>query len=220
MTLRDGLQILADVGLFEVIIPFLLVFTITYGILERNQIFGKNKRKIHAMLSFVLGFMAIAATNVLQVINIVTAYFVLGLVVMLLLALIMGLSGAGFSMKNRLLFGISLAFIVVFILYGLASANVIDLERFVNVIFIPALLLGGLALILYFAFAPRKKTKTKKPERPQPQQPAPPQQRISREQLENMKTRIEHDLASGQLSPEQRQEAEALLNQINHDLNT
>jgi hypothetical protein len=42
-------------GVFDFILPFLLVFSIMYGILERVQIFGKEKgAKTHAIIAFTI----------------------------------------------------------------------------------------------------------------------------------------------------------------------
>jgi len=179
MALADHVQFLAGIGLVEVLLPFLLVFTLTFGILERNQLFGKGKKNIHIMLAFVIGFLAIAAVNVLQVMNIIVAYFALALVSMLMIALVFGLVGAQVHRKNTLLFGISMAFFFVFILYGLASSGLFDIWRFVQLIFVPVIVVAGIAFAVYYSFGGTK-TQSGSTPRPRsggatPQGPAMPQ---------------------------------------------
>lgn len=177
MAIRDAVSVLADIGVFDVVLPFLLVFTLSFGLLQRNNPFGtengKPKKRINAMVSFVFGFLAVAATNILQVINIIVAYFVLALIVMVLLALILGITGA--HSKNKLFFYLGITFFAVFILYGLATAGLIDLGRFLSMVFGPVLILGAIALALYAMFSKPKKTTTPQQQPQQGPQPAPPQ---------------------------------------------
>lgn len=70
--LGDAVTLLQDFGFFDVILPFLLVFTITFGILEKTKIFGTEehggkqytKKNINAMISFVIAFFVIAAKQI------------------------------------------------------------------------------------------------------------------------------------------------------------
>lgn len=47
-----------SVGLFDIILPFLLIFAIIYAIFERSKILGEN-RGVHAIIALVIGFFAI-----------------------------------------------------------------------------------------------------------------------------------------------------------------
>src|SRR3989338_7246136 len=56
--LGDAVKLLQDFGFFDVILPFLLVFTVVFGILEKTKIFGTEgekghpKKNIDAMVAF------------------------------------------------------------------------------------------------------------------------------------------------------------------------
>src|SRR3989344_2060049 len=58
--LGDAVKLLQDFGFFDVILPFLLVFTVVFGILEKTKIFGTEgekghpKKNIDAMVAFVI----------------------------------------------------------------------------------------------------------------------------------------------------------------------
>ena len=55
-----------ELGVYDVLLPFILVFTITFAILERTKLFGtekdsKNvdhtKKNLNAMVAFVVAFL-------------------------------------------------------------------------------------------------------------------------------------------------------------------
>jgi len=62
--LAESLQFLSRLGVFDVILPFLLVFTIVYAILEKTKVLGTEKvggkvasrKNLNSMVSFVIGF--------------------------------------------------------------------------------------------------------------------------------------------------------------------
>lgn len=69
--LGDAVELLKDFGFFDVILPFLLVFTIVFGILEKTKIFGTEgekqlpKKNINAMVAFVIAFFVLAAKEII-----------------------------------------------------------------------------------------------------------------------------------------------------------
>ncbi len=69
--LGDAVELLQDFGFFDVILPFLLVFTIVFGILEKTKIFGTEgekqlpKKNINAMVAFVIAFFVLAAKEII-----------------------------------------------------------------------------------------------------------------------------------------------------------
>ncbi len=72
--LGSALDFLKDFGFFDVILPFLLVFTIVFAILEKTKIFGTEeidgkpyaKKNLNAMVAFVMGFFVVAARHVVE----------------------------------------------------------------------------------------------------------------------------------------------------------
>jgi hypothetical protein len=75
--LGDAVELLQDFGFFDVMLPFLLVFTIVFGILERTAIFGTemiqgkeySKKNINAMLSFTIAFFVVTAKEIVVAIQ-------------------------------------------------------------------------------------------------------------------------------------------------------
>lgn len=76
--LGSAIEFFRDFGLFDIILPFLLVFTLVYAILEKTKILGTVKLKsgeevanknLNSMVAFVIGLLVIATANVVRAIN-------------------------------------------------------------------------------------------------------------------------------------------------------
>ena len=93
-TLGNAIQFLTDFGFFTVVLPFLLVFTIVFGILEKTKIFGvennKPKKNLNAMVAFVIAFFVIAASNIVTAIQISLPWISLILIIIICFLLLSG----------------------------------------------------------------------------------------------------------------------------------
>ena len=73
--LGKAIEFFRDFGLFDVVLPFLLVFTIVFGVLEKTKILGVEgkerypRKNLNAMISFVIGLLVVATANVVETIN-------------------------------------------------------------------------------------------------------------------------------------------------------
>jgi len=78
------------IGIYDVVLPFLLVFTIVFAILEKSKVLGTEKigdevyprKNLNAMAAFVIGFMVIASAQLVEAITRISA----NVVILLLLA--------------------------------------------------------------------------------------------------------------------------------------
>ena len=64
--LQGTIEFLKDFGLFDVILPFLLVFAVVFAILEKTAILGKDKKNLNSIVALVFGLLAIAANKVVM----------------------------------------------------------------------------------------------------------------------------------------------------------
>lgn len=62
--LGNAIEVLGAFGFFDIILPFLLVFTITFGVLEKSNLFGPGKKNLNSMVAFSVGFLVVAATQI------------------------------------------------------------------------------------------------------------------------------------------------------------
>jgi len=74
---RDVIEFLERLGIYDVVLPFLLVFVIFFAILERTRVFGTEevegvkyaKKNLNAMVAFVVAFLVIASSKMVAIIN-------------------------------------------------------------------------------------------------------------------------------------------------------
>jgi hypothetical protein len=108
---REALIFLNELGLYDVVLPFLLVFTVVFAILEKTKVLGKGedadgnpstKKNLNAMFAFVSAFLVIASTKLVGVINEAVANIVLLLILAICFMLLVGaFQGDGeFTLEN------------------------------------------------------------------------------------------------------------------------
>ena len=72
-----GIQFLDRLGVYEVLLPFLLIFTLIFAILEKTKIFGTEevnghemaKKNLNSMFAFVTAFIVVASSRLVATIN-------------------------------------------------------------------------------------------------------------------------------------------------------
>lgn len=97
-TLDNAIQFLRAFGFFNVILPFLLIFTIVFGVLEKTKIFGTEKykgdtvprRNLNSVVSFCIAFFVVAASNVVGLLQVSLPIVALVLVVIIVFLLLFG----------------------------------------------------------------------------------------------------------------------------------
>jgi len=166
---QGAIDILINMGFFNVILPFLLVYAIVYGILVRTKIFGPEQTSVNAIISFSLALFFVAAANVVEVIQGflpwvgVVAIFIVG--VMMLGVLIYGGEMESFS-KHFKVPGILITVVALFYALFYAAGwweGIVDIMEY---IFTSKDILGVLLVLLiivvvYFISKPPKKDEKK-----------------------------------------------------------
>jgi len=128
--LGSAIEFLQDFGFFDVILPFLLVFTIVFGILEKTKIFGVEKvgdkeypkKSVNSMIAFTIGFFVIAAKEVVQAIQVSLPQVVLVLIILVSFMMLAGsfMADKQFSFeqhKGWVLFLTTVVFIAVIMIF-------------------------------------------------------------------------------------------------------
>ena len=96
--LRGTISFFDRLGVYDVILPFLLVFTLVFAILERTKIFGTDKvggneypkKSLNAMAAFVIALLVVASSQIVGVINRSLAKIVLLLVLSISFLMLIG----------------------------------------------------------------------------------------------------------------------------------
>ena len=95
---REVIDFFNLIGLFDVVLPFLLVFTIVFAIFEKTKVLGTekvegheySKKNLNAIASFVIAFLVIAAKELVAIINETVAKAVIVLFFSVLFLLLIG----------------------------------------------------------------------------------------------------------------------------------
>src|SRR3989339_864020 len=95
---REIIDFFANIGVFDVVLPFLLVFTVVFALLERTKVFGiekvegkdYTKKNLNAAAAFVIAFLVVASSELVEVITKVSSQFVVLLFLIVLFLLLVG----------------------------------------------------------------------------------------------------------------------------------
>lgn len=189
--LVDVFKFLDQLGLVDVIIPFVLAYTIIFAVLERSRVLGTEKglpkRKLNALVAFCTSFFFVAAINLVQASTAFLQWIAVATIFSIfVLAFAKFLSGKtakeskeGFGMNFSA--GIALIIVLVIALYSLGFKGFVNL-RFIEGI-VPAVIgLGIVILLLYFIMREKKPKAAQKPAQQQP----PERQELTPEMIEEL----------------------------------
>ncbi len=70
--------------------PFLLIFFILFGILEKTEIFGKDKKTLNALIAFVVGLVFVGAVFPKLIVENLTLFLTVAIVVVFIALLLWG----------------------------------------------------------------------------------------------------------------------------------
>ncbi len=171
MSLKEVLLVYEQIGLLDVILPFMLVFAIVYGVLAKSKLLGASKNQ-HLMIAFVLSFFVVAALTLVNIIQTIVQWSALG-VIGIVFVLIIGkfLGGMGDTTKKEYPKYIALVIIALVAAYALGFKKWIDLS-FIDWVLVPvAIMLAMVFLLIYYVT--RTEPKSVKPVAPARQETPP-----------------------------------------------
>ena len=95
---RSVIEFFEEIGLYDVVLPFLLVFTIVFAILEKTRVFGSetidgkeySKKNLNSITAFAIAFFVIASSKLVEIITTVSSYTVILLLLSVLFLLLVG----------------------------------------------------------------------------------------------------------------------------------
>lgn len=148
-------------------LPFLLIFFIVFGVLEKSKIFGDGKKQLNALLAFIIGLIFVVIADFTLVISNLILFLAVALVVMFVGLLLWGFVAGdeGLKWENVRPFSWVLIMVVVIALvagvlwaFGTSVQVFYDIFDFLfrsewsqtfwtNVVFVAAVV-GALAFVL------------------------------------------------------------------------
>ena len=63
----DFVQTLEDMGVSDVLLPFVLIFTIVFGVLQKTDIFGQNKKNFNAIIALVVALSVVIPLSLIHI---------------------------------------------------------------------------------------------------------------------------------------------------------
>lgn len=144
----------------ELVLPFLLVFTLVFAILDKTKILGEGKRQINAIVAFVIGLILLAFPYprdiIINLMPLLAVMVVVLLVFILLFAFASGEKEVKMPKGLKITFGILIALVliialVVFTGYGDFILNAIgggEGSGLLSNLFFIAIIGGAIAVVL------------------------------------------------------------------------
>ena len=65
----NAMASLRTLGFFDIVMPFLLVFAILYGVLERSKIFGEDRHDLNAVIAMAIALIVVGTSWVVGLIT-------------------------------------------------------------------------------------------------------------------------------------------------------
>lgn len=95
---QNAMNFFKEMGVFDVVLPFLLVFTIIFAILEKTKVLGTEeiggkkftRKNVNAMTAFVIAFMTVASSKLAAIITTVSSQMVILLLVSVYFLVLIG----------------------------------------------------------------------------------------------------------------------------------
>ena len=97
--LANAVEFFKEFGLFDVVLPFILVFAVVFAILEKTRILGvegsgdnaRPRKNLNSMVAIVFAFLVIATNKIVNAINIALPNMVLLIILVVSFLLIVGI---------------------------------------------------------------------------------------------------------------------------------
>ncbi len=97
----DFINELDKMGFYDVALPFLLVFTIVFAVLQKVKIFGDKSKNFNAVIGLVMAFLFVRNTAVVETMNLflpkVSLISIVIISALLLVGLLLGKTSSGFT---------------------------------------------------------------------------------------------------------------------------
>ncbi len=87
--------ILSSPIISEAVLPFMLIFTVVFAILQKSQILGKDKKQIDALVALVIGLITITFANAVGIISSLLPFLAVSIVMILVFLILVAMVSTG-----------------------------------------------------------------------------------------------------------------------------
>ncbi|RLE39352.1 hypothetical protein DRJ17_01365 [Candidatus Woesearchaeota archaeon] len=92
------LQFFSDAGIYQVVLPFLLIFAMVFAILEKTKVFGLEeingkqytRKNVNSIVAFVIAFFVVGSSQLVEIILKVSSQAMIVLLVVVLAMVLIG----------------------------------------------------------------------------------------------------------------------------------
>jgi len=87
----------------EIVLPFVLIFTVLFAILQKTQILGKGKKQIDAIVSLSIGLIVVSYANAVNIISDLMPFMAISVVIILVFLILYGMvfKEGQFDLNNK-----------------------------------------------------------------------------------------------------------------------
>lgn len=157
-----GQTILSHPIFVETILPFLLIFTVVFAVLQKSKILGEGKRQIDAIVALVFGLLVISFAKATGIIVQLIPFLAVALVVILVLMVLIGSFNKGDfdqafpSGLRKFLMGVAIIAVAIAVFYATNAWQFVeeffftsgDSNLVVNIIFV-VIIVAAIAIVLW-----------------------------------------------------------------------
>ena len=127
--MAEELGIFGSVFFSQIILPFILVFTLVFAILEKSKVLGEGKKQINSIISLVIGLLLVgvepARAVILDIVPVLAVVAVIILVFMILYGFVGGTEDRG-VLNKPLQITVGIIAVIVIIITLLTSTGFLD----------------------------------------------------------------------------------------------
>lgn len=120
---EQWIMTLENLGLLDVLLPFLLIFTITFAVLQKSKILGEDSHRFNVIVSFVMAMAAIIphvigiGPDVVVVINRALPNVSILMIASMMVLLLIGVFGKDVNIAGSNLEGFVVLFAIIAVAY-------------------------------------------------------------------------------------------------------
>lgn len=135
----DWILLLDRMGVLEVLLPFLLIFTISFAVLQKSMILGPNSKKFNTMVALVIGMASVMphivgrGPDVVPIINSALPNVSVLMIASMMVLLMIGVFGNNVNIAGTNLVGLVVLFSAITVGYTfIAAAGGLPMIPFIN----------------------------------------------------------------------------------------
>lgn len=117
-------------GLFDYVLPFIIIFALVFGLLTRMKMFGESSTAVNAIIALAIGLISLQSNYVSSFFSEVFPRFGVGLGILLVALILLGMFVESKSIRIFLVLGIVVAIIVFSTTFNALSWGNYDVSTF------------------------------------------------------------------------------------------